>query len=558
MRLVIILLLVLPALAHSVEFTSSNLPIIVIDSGSQPIPDEPKISASMGLIDNGPGQRNNLGDAFDGSQGPIAIELRGASTQNFPKKSYGLETRQADGTNRNVSLLGLPTENDWILYGPYSDKSLIRNALVYWLARQMGAWAPRSRFCELVLDGEYMGLYLLMEKIKRDDDRLDIARLNPDEVEGRDLSGGYILRIDRPAAADHGWYSAYGFRGNRLFYQYYYPDSDDIVAPQKAYIRTYIDSLETALAQSSGDYDRFLDLASFADYIIVNEISKNVDAYRLSQFMHKDRDDGKLTMGPVWDFNLALGNVNYNVNPSLELQRPSYHGLQIGNGATWFSVPFWFWWRRLFQDHDFIATLDQRWQTHRQESLQWARIDAHIDSLAQTLQEAQERNFERWPTLGEYVWPNDFIGQTHAEEIAYLKEWLQGRLAWLDEHFIDQARRVDDIDADELTLHRDTAVALGNYAQPTDFTLDAAFPNPFNGRATIHFWLPTAARIDLAVYNLAGQQIATLATGAHPDGTHVVTWNGRDDQGDAAASGLYLYKLQAGPTALSRKLILVR
>ena len=561
------LLALLPTAVHAVDFTSSNLPIVVIDTRGQTIPDEPKIDAWMGLIDNGPGRRNSLGDPFDGSEGPIAIETRGASTQGFPKKSYSLETRQPDGENRNVSLLGLPVENDWILYGPYSDKSLLRNALVYWMAAQMGAYASRSRFCELVVNRDYRGVYVLLEKIKRDRNRVAIARLDPDELAGDDLTGGYIIRVDRYVeGVDRGWYSSYAFRENRLFYQFYYPSADDIKPEQEAYIRTYIDSLETALAHSRGDYDRFIDAASFADYLIVNEVVKNVDAYRLSLFMHKDKDrdrdsaGGKLTMGPVWDFNLALGNVNYNVHPSLELQRPTTHRLQIANAATWFSVPFWFWWRRLLQDEAFLDTLKERWHTHRRGALRGDRLTAHVDSLARSLQEAQARNFERWPVLGQYILPNDFIGQTYPEEVAYLKRWLDERLSYLDDYFMAEARRVADVAADDLLLLKepDTAVAPSPLGHPALLALSASFPNPFNGSAAIRFTLPGAVDMDLSIYSMAGQRVATLASGFHPGGTHTVRWHGRDDEGGEVASGVYLYQLRMGSLSVARKLALVR
>ena len=451
--------LLLPSAAGAVDFTSSDLPVVVIDTDGRSIPDEPKIDAWMGVIDNGPGRRNSLGDPYDGSEGPIAIEIRGSTSLKFPKKSFAFETRQADGENRNVSLLGMPPENDWILYGPYSDKSLLRNVLVYWMARRMGAYASRSRFCEVVINDDYLGVYVLLEKIKRDGDRVDIARLNPDELDGEDVTGGYIIRLDRYIeGVDRGWYSAYSFRGNRVFYQYYYPQADNIKPEQEAYIRSYIDSLEAALARSGGDYGRFLDLASFADYLIVNEVAKNVDGYRLSSFMHKDRDGkgGKLTMGPVWDFNIALGNINYNDHPRQEVQPPSTHLLQIDNGNTWSSALFWYWWRRLLKDEEFIHLLEERWHTHRTGALLWSELEAKIDSLAVILQEAQARNFERWPILGRYVWPNRFIGQTHDQEVAYVKRWLGQRLAWLDDHFIEQARQVPDIGPEDLALVRGT------------------------------------------------------------------------------------------------------
>ncbi len=139
--------------AETVNFESSNLPIVVINTHGQTIPDEYRIIADMGIIYNGPGQRNHVNDPFNNYDGKISIELRGSSSQMFPKKQYALETEDAQGENLNVSLLGLPEENDWILNGPYSDKSLIRNVLIYRLARDLGNYASRTRFCELVLNG---------------------------------------------------------------------------------------------------------------------------------------------------------------------------------------------------------------------------------------------------------------------------------------------------------------------------------------------------------------------------------------------------------------------
>ena len=148
--------------AEAQILTSSQLPIVIIDTDGSEIPDEPKIMAYMGVIDNGPGVLNNVDDAFNAYDGYIGIELRGSSSQMYPKKQYAVETREADGSNLNVSLLGMPSENDWILNGPFSDKSLIRNVLTYTLTRQMGWYATRTRFCEVIINGDYRGLYVLM------------------------------------------------------------------------------------------------------------------------------------------------------------------------------------------------------------------------------------------------------------------------------------------------------------------------------------------------------------------------------------------------------------
>lgn len=172
---------------------TSNLPIVIINTQGLTIPDEPKMTAKMKIIYNGEGVINSISDSLYHYDGWIGIERRGSSTQQFQKKSYSLETRLESGENNNVELLGLPRENDWILYAPFSDKTLMRNALIFTLSNETGWYAPRTRFCEVILNDEYMGVYVFMEKIKRDRNRVDIAKLNPDDTEGDQLTGGYIM-----------------------------------------------------------------------------------------------------------------------------------------------------------------------------------------------------------------------------------------------------------------------------------------------------------------------------------------------------------------------------
>ncbi|MCB0286914.1 MAG: CotH kinase family protein, partial [Calditrichaeota bacterium] len=216
-----------------VNFTSSNLPIVVINTNGQTIPDEPKITVNMGIIWNENGQRNFLSDPFNHYDGLIGIEIRGSSSQMFPKKQYGFETRDADGEDLDVELLGMPEESDWILHAPYSDKSLMRNVLAYDFANRMGRYASRTHYCELVLNGEYMGVYILMEKIKRDDNRVNIKKLDEDEISGVDLTGGYIIKIDKPdVPGTGGWYSPFRPYENApqmINYLYETPDAEDIV-----------------------------------------------------------------------------------------------------------------------------------------------------------------------------------------------------------------------------------------------------------------------------------------------------------------------------------------
>ncbi|MFT5071773.1 MAG: hypothetical protein ACI8V8_001744, partial [Chitinophagales bacterium] len=178
-------------------FNSSNLPIVNINTNGQNILDNTRIVADLGVIYNGGTSRNYTSDPFNNYNGKISIEYRGSSSQGFPKKSFSLETQDALGENNNVSILDMPIENDWVLYAPYSDKSLIRNVLTYQLGESLDRYAPRTQLCELLINNEYQGVYVFTEKVKRDDNRVDIAKLTVNDTIGDDLTGGYILKIDK-------------------------------------------------------------------------------------------------------------------------------------------------------------------------------------------------------------------------------------------------------------------------------------------------------------------------------------------------------------------------
>jgi hypothetical protein len=426
--------------ANAQVFSSSNLPIIVINTGGQAISDEPKIIADMGIIFNGPGQRNNLTDPYNNYNGKIGIEIRGSSSQSFPKKQYGVELRDALGNGIAASLLGMPAEEDWVLFAPYNDKSLMRDVLAYKLGRDLGRYAPRTKFCEVVLNGQYMGVYVLIEKVKRDKNRVDIARLDPQEISGDDLTGGYIIKIDKETGSGNGgWFSDFlppnRSSSQRIYYQYDYPKADNISAPQRQYIQQFMFTFESVLNSSTyndpfNGYSKYIDVDSFIDYFIINEVSKNVDGYRLSTYLHKDKNSngGKLHMGPIWDYNLGFGNADYCTKGDPEGWVTNFNNLC--------SQDFWlipFWWDRLYQDAAYRNKLGLRWAELRENELQTSRILTYIDSVASVLNvEAQQRNFQRWPVLNRYVWPNYFVGPTFDSEISWLKGWVTQRLQWMD------------------------------------------------------------------------------------------------------------------------------
>lgn len=431
-----------------VNFTSSNLPIIVIDTKGEPINDTLKVTADMYIIYNGPGKRNSVNDTSYSYKGNIGVEFRGASSQfMYPKKHVAFETRDSEGENLNVSLLGMPVENDWILYAPYADKTFMRNVLAYKISNDLGMYASRTQFCELVFNGYYQGIYVLMEKIKRDKNRVDLASLGPEEISGQDVSGGYIIKIDKLAGEDvGGWYSEfppYPQSTAQIFYQYHYPKNRDIVDPQREYIQNYIYNFELNMQTSnfSGNgqpYNELIDITSFIDFFILNEISKNIDGYRLSTFLHKDKDskDTRLRMGPIWDFNIAFGGADYYsgfLNSGWQVYI-NYEDQFVSWGDV-YQIPFW--WGNLMADSFFVDKIAQRWTALRNNILHIDRITQYVDSLATILNEAQIRNFQRWPILGKRVSPNKFIGQTYAEELWYLKRWISLRLNWIDSQFQD-------------------------------------------------------------------------------------------------------------------------
>ena len=476
-----------------VDLQDSNLPIIIIDTEGATISDEPKISAHMGVIDNGVGQRNAISDPFNAYDGLIGIEFRGSSSQQFyDKKSMAVETRLADGSNNNVSLLGMPAENDWVLYGPYGDKSLIRNALAYQLAGLIMDYAPRTRFCEVIINGEYRGIYLFTEKIKRDDNRVDISKLKVEDNEGDELTGGYILKIDKSTGSGvGGWDSNYPPQSGAwqsTYFQYHYPKPENITDSQRDYIQGFINDFDDLMqspdfADSISGYRNYIDYTTFIDFILINEMCKNVDAYRLSTFLYKDKNsvDGRLKVGPVWDFNLGFGNVNFCAGPSPEGWVLDYNSICPEDG--WLIH---FWWKRFMTDAFFVSEIKKRWKELRESLFSDESIVAYIDELASEIDEATNRNFDKWPILNEEVWPNSYVGGSHNNEISFLKDWLYERMEWMDEAFNQLEPPYQ---------------GIGEGAEIL------VFPNPFRDQVVLEFEAPSNSKVTIYLYDALGQVV---------------------------------------------------
>jgi hypothetical protein len=423
-----------PLLDEEATPVNLQLPQISINTNGATIIDEPKIMADMVVMEN---------DVVDFS-GLIGIEIRGSSSQMFPKKQFGLETRDASEEGIDVSILGLPEEEDWILYAPYSDKSLIRNVLIYDLARDIGRYASRVNFAEVSINGNYNGLYVFMEKLKRDANRIDINKLKEDENSGEDVTGGYILKIDKADGADETLYTEVNAitsdyapinatLNQKIHFVYDTPDEEDITAEQRQYITNYMNAFEDALAADNftdinDGYAKYIDVDSFMDFFLLNELSNNVDGFRLSTWLTKEKSE-KLKMGPIWDFNLAFGNANYCGGGETNVW--AYKFNERCSNDTWL-IPFW--WERLLSDPVFVSQLQNRWDELRSGAFSNQYIINKINSYTETLNAAGaiDANFEKWPVLTEYVWPNNYVGNTYSSEVTYLKTWINDRLSWLD------------------------------------------------------------------------------------------------------------------------------
>lgn len=520
--------------------SSSNLPLVYISTNGQSIIENSKIMADMKTLNSATGI-NYLTDTVYEYNHKIGIEIRGFSSATFPKKNYTVETRNADTTNFNAALLGLPKENDWVFHGPYADKSLMRNVLMYNLGNKTGKWSPRTKFFELYINNSYTGVYVLVERIKNDKNRLNLSKITQLDTVGDNLTGGYILKIDRPESTDiegiDYWVSPYlapTALKQKEYFLFVDPEGPKLLPVQRNYIKKYLIDFENAMYSDSykdraAGYYPYVDLQSFANYYILTELSRNLDGYRISTFIHKDKDSkgGKITMGPFWDYDLCLGNANF---------------FSAGNTSGWiidgmgdgdaYAMPFW--WQKLRVDPYFNSILKQQWNALKATSINTTYINSVIDSCATVLKDAQVRNFTKWNILSTYVWPNNYVGGSYANEITYLKNWISSRITWMD----TQIQAITDI--------------TQGINQPNELTLDlVTYPNPFTDKVNFKFYLANGGKFEIIVNDMVGRQVIHYQDNVEP-GMHLVPLTIENAQ----ASNVYVYQILVdGQLRKSGKLI---
>lgn len=453
---------------------SSNLPLVILQTFQGYVSRDTPLPVSARFIQNSSGRAFPSGPAdFDGRG---TLKFRGRSSLDYPKRSFAFHARDDLEHSVKVPLLGLPSDSEWVLYAPYPDKTLMRDVLAYELSNKMGRYAPRTKFVELFVSrsGEklsarsYCGVYVLEEKIKRAKHRVNIQKLGPMDNAEPAISGGYIFRKDH---GDKGQPRFYTARGNPFYYVE--PKAANLTPAQKGWLTHYLDQLEGALygpnfRDPQRGYAAFLDADSMIDHHWIVEMSKNVDGIRFSNFLHKDRG-GKVKMEPIWDWNLSFGNAS---------------GKQGWAPDGWYWAQLhdaeYLWFGRLFEDPDFMQKYIDRWGVLRTNVFSPATILARVDELAALLREAQGRNFRRWPILGRYVHPNYYVGSSYDEEVRWMKQWIQSRLAWIDRQFLP----APSFSLREGRIEPGASLSMKTPAGKIYYTLDGTDPRLPGGRVS--------------------------------------------------------------------------
>jgi len=446
-------------LSSTADSFSSDIPVVIMERFSGgPTASNGKAYTFFAFFEPDPGTgRTTLNKPYSlGTRG--GWKVRGSSSAGFAKKAFSIEAWDEFNDNKDVSPLGFPEESDFILNARSRfDRALMRNTFIYELSNQVGRYAVRTKFVELFKDdnggdlsfnNDYDGVYTFMEKISRDGDRVDVERLVDGVTTEPGISGGYMLKVDRLDPGDNGINA-----GGRTL-GWVYPKEENVTGPQSNWIRDHINDMQASLTTS--DYQDFIDAESWIDHHLLNVLTLNADALRLSTYFHKKRGQ-RVEFGPIWDFDRSMGSTDgRDANP-----------LSWTGGTAYFTFN---WWNELFQNENFWQIYIDRYFELRDNEFSTANIHSIIDGMAAELNESQVRNFQRWsgdlPRFGGYE-----------GEVDHLKDWLGDRVNWMDGQFSPRptSNRVSGIYPAGTTVTLSANLA-GN--RKIYYTLDGTDPRP--------------------------------------------------------------------------------
>jgi spore coat protein CotH len=334
---------------------------------------------------------------------PMQIKGRGNSTwANYPKKPYKIKL------NSKTAMLGMPAAKDWALLANYNDKTMMRTKLAFELGRRIGAdFTPQSRFVEVFLNGKYWGNYQLASTVEIHDNRVNIK-----ELKTADITGGYLLELDYRMDALTTW------KTNKNL-PFTLKDPEELAPDQLNYIKAYIQDTENALYSATwtdpvNGYAKYIDPDSFMRWYAVEEIVKNQDSWDFSSIYYHKNAGSKLGMGPIWDFDISMGNCDYSPSRLPE---------------SWYTRNA-VWMIRLAQDPGWNLKWRAKWTAMRNKEVQ--QLLADIDTYSAYLKLSAAQNFKRWPILDKYVYPNAVVLGDYDKEVAYLKDFMTKRIAWID------------------------------------------------------------------------------------------------------------------------------
>lgn len=406
-----------PPASGAAPVINTGLPVVQIwTQASAPILNrEDYVAACMRITD---GTVNSYKKGL--FEGTIKIRGRGNSTWEMPKKPYRIKLDTA------APILDMPAHKDWVLLANYADKSLLRTAAAMELGRILKMpWTPRLRFADVYLNDEFLGNYQLGEKVEVSPDRVALTEMGPGDITGLALTGGYLLENEFLNRIDVNKDPYFTINPSTAFDPVHFvlvePSGSDLRSEHIGYIRHYISTVDAAIMSNNKDpvrgWPALIDLDSFLDYFIVQEITKNVDSpMRSSVYYMKDRG-GKLKLGPIWDFDLSSGNVDYEPD--------------VLGAKDWYVRKYAPWFNALMADPEVRQRLKVRWDAAHKELKE---IDKFVQDTAKTIDKSQEANFARWPILGTYVWPNSVVFKKHKDEVKFVKDFLKKRVEWLDKN----------------------------------------------------------------------------------------------------------------------------